>query len=97
MGHTVIKSPQKLSVIQQSPPTYSSLKYKMGITKSEAVENEENSIIKKFKENPSDESIPSTSGSGMQINSNIPSFILHTQPDIRMTAMKFQTITITRL
>lgn len=68
----------------------------MGIIKTEPVENEENLIMNKFKKDP-DESIPSTSGSGMRINSNIPSFILYTHPDIRMSAMKFQTITITHL
>lgn len=79
VGKTVIKSPQKLSVIQQSPKC-SPRKYKLVTTKSELIGNEENStIMNRIKEELSDEQqyVPSTSGSGMQIiQTHIPHFVL---------------------
>lgn len=80
---TVIKSPQKSSVIQQSP-SYSSHKYKMGIIKSESVENEENTTTDRCKEGPSNDQqyIPSTSSSGMRIITYIPHFVLNAHPGL---------------
>lgn len=101
VGNTVIKSPQKLSVIQQSP-TYSSHKYKTVSPKPKSIENEENtSILSRCKEEISNEEqyIPSTSGSGMQIIKHIPHFVLNAphHPTACMMAVKFQTVTITGL
>lgn len=89
IGNTVIKSTQKLSVIQQSS-TYLSNKYKIDTVK---IENEENTISR-IKEESSNEQqyIPSTSGSGMQIITHIPHFISHAHSGLCMMAMKFQTI-----
>lgn len=95
IGNTVIKSPQKSSVIQQSP-TYSSRNYKLGNIKTEIVENEENRAVNKCKEESDEQQyIPSTSGSGMQIITHIPHLVLNAHPG--MMAFKFQTVTIARL
>lgn len=96
IGNTVIKSPQKSSVIQQSP-TYSSHKYKMSI-KTETIENEENTTISRHNEESNEQQfIPSTSGSGMRIITHIPRLVLHTHPAFCMMAMKFQSVSIARL
>lgn len=86
ISSTVIKSPQKSSVIQQSP-TYSSHKYKMGNIKPES-ENEENTSDR-CKEGSSNEQqyIPSTSGSGMRIITHIPHFVLNAHPDLHNPCM----------
>lgn len=56
------------------------------IEESETVENVENTTIRKFKEEPSDDQqyIPSTSGSGMQIITHIPHYVLHAHPGLCM-------------
>jgi len=100
VGNTVIKSPQKMSVIQQSSKC-SPRKYKLVTPKSELIENVENTtILNRCKEDLSDEQkyIPSTSGSGMQIIKHIPHFDLnaHDHPSACMVALKFNTITIAR-
>lgn len=89
-GNTVIKSPQKASVIQPSP-IYSSQKFKMESVKSE---NDENTTISRCEKDPSNEQqyIPSTSGSGMQIITNKPHFVLHAHPSLCTMAMKLQTV-----
>lgn len=55
------------------------------IEESETVENVENTI-KKLKEEPLDDQqyIPSTSGSGMQIITHIPRYVLHAHPGLCM-------------
>jgi len=59
IGNTVIKSPQKSSVIQKSQ------KYKLVNPKLEPVDNKNNTIINRIKEEPEydEQNIPSTSGS----------------------------------
>jgi len=92
IGNTVIKSPQKSSVIQKSQ------KYKLVNPKLEPVDNKNNTTINRIKEEPEydEQNIPSTSGSGMKIITHIPRCVLHARhPGLCM--MKFQTITISRL
>jgi len=66
----------------------------MEVIKTEVVENVENTTIRKFKEElPDDQQfIPSTSGSGMQIISHIPRYVLNAHSGLCMMAMKFQTV-----
>lgn len=47
-------------------------------TKPKSIENEENASISRIKEEPNEQQyIPSTSGSGMQIITHIPHFVLY--------------------
>jgi len=63
----------------------------------ETVENVENITISRCKDiQPNEQQyIPSTSGSGMQIITHIPHFIMHSNPDLCM--MKLKGVTIARL
>jgi hypothetical protein len=100
IGNTVIKSPQKSSVIQQSP-TYSSRNFKVENINTEITDNEENIdvIEEECTKETSDEQqyLPSTSGSGMQIITHIPHLVLNAHPRLCMMAFKFQTVTLARL
>jgi len=64
----------------------------------ETVENEENTttVVSRRKETSSNEQqyIPSTSGSGMQIITHIPHFIIHSNPEFCMTELKSVTIAL---